>query len=38
VDLVESSLIVRMRRIQDSMDRAEAAVPDLAELSSMMAG
>jgi predicted homoserine dehydrogenase-like protein len=32
VELVESSLIVRMRRIQESMDDSDAHVPDLAAL------
>jgi predicted homoserine dehydrogenase-like protein len=38
VELDESSLIVRMRRIQDSMDRDDAAVPDLAGLVALIAG
>ena len=37
VELVESALIVRMRRIQESMD-AGGEVPDLAALSAMIAG
>jgi predicted homoserine dehydrogenase-like protein len=38
VELDESSLIVRMRRIQDSMDQDGAAVPDLAGLVALIAG
>ena len=37
VELVESSLIVRMRRIQESMDK-DTAVPDLDELRALLAG
>jgi predicted homoserine dehydrogenase-like protein len=38
VDLDESSLIVRMRRIQESMDDGSSSVPSLAELSGLVAG
>ena len=38
VELDESSLIVRMRRIQESMDKEHANVPTLAELRAQLAG
>ncbi|SEC40450.1 Predicted homoserine dehydrogenase, contains C-terminal SAF domain [Nocardioides exalbidus] len=38
VELDESSLIVRMRRIQESMEKDASEVPSLAELSALIAG
>jgi predicted homoserine dehydrogenase-like protein len=38
VELDESSLIVRMRRIQESMGKDGSEVPSLAELSALLAG
>jgi predicted homoserine dehydrogenase-like protein len=38
VELDESSLIVRMRRIQESMDKDDSVVPSLGELATRLAG